>query len=331
MKPSDWIIDKAFVSKRLHAEMLAGEIQRWDGVDRIPPAPIRGCALLTPLCRSQNLTPRRRAFPPDSRTARSADAFGGRVNLQDSVQDCLCIEYAHLPGEVSPYDHAPDRQIPVRQRTTHSDPRLPDHAPLSAKVLVLNRGFMALRVVSARRAFCMLAREVAEVIDVQDGQYLNFDFASWAEIGVLRELFPRDEYEWIRTVNLDIPVPRIVRLLGYDRLPRHEVKLNRRNLFARDRNVCQYCGKHFSSAELSIDHVVPRIMGGVDSWTNLVCACISCNARKGGRTPELAHMKLIRKPARPRRNPLIALRLGEQRYRSWRAFLDDAYWSVELK
>ncbi len=202
---------------------------------------------------------------------------------------------------------------------------------LSAKVLVLNRGYMAVRVVTARRAFCLLAREVAEVIDVQDGQYLNFDFESWTEITELRELFPREDYDWVRTVSLEIAVPRIIRLLGYDRLPRQEVKLNRRNLFARDRNVCQYCGKHFGTAELSIDHVKPRIRGGEDSWTNLVCACIRCNARKGGRTPEQAGMKLIRRPARPRRNPLLTLRLNDRRYSSWRTFLDDAYWSVELK
>ena len=62
----------------------------------------------------------------------------------------------------------------------------------------------------------------------------------------------------------------------------------------------------------------------------LVCACIRCNARKGGRTPEQAHMKLTRKPVMPKRNPLIAVRMGQDRYASWRAFLDHAYWSVEL-
>ncbi|MEC9372302.1 MAG: HNH endonuclease, partial [Planctomycetota bacterium] len=71
--------------------------------------------------------------------------------------------------------------------------------------------------------------------------------------------------------------------------------------------------------------------GGGDTWQNLVCACVKCHARKGGRTPEQAAMKLIRKPARPRRNPLISLRLGQEKYASWKAFLDDAYWSVELK
>ncbi len=214
---------------------------------------------------------------------------------------------------------------------------------LSAKVLVLNKGYMAMRVVSAKRAFCMLARNMAEVIhvDTRDtlpgngaelcGQFLNYDFESWTELSALRDEFEGLNYDWVRTVRMEIAVPRIIRLLGYDRLPEQSVKLNRRNLFARDRSQCQYCGKHFPTADLSIDHVKPRAAGGGDSWENLVCACIRCNAKKGGRTPEQAAMKLIRRPEKPKRNPLIALRLGNAKYRSWKAFLDHAYWDVELR
>jgi 5-methylcytosine-specific restriction endonuclease McrA len=206
---------------------------------------------------------------------------------------------------------------------------------LGAKVLVLNRLYVAVRVVSARRAFGLIFRDIAEIIHVEsaNGQdsYANYDFETWAELAAVRDRFDRDRHDWVRTPNLDIPVPRIIRLLGYDRLPEQTVKLNRRNLFARDRNQCQYCGKHFPTADLSIDHVKPRTLGGGESWENLVCACIRCNARKGGRTPEQASMKLIRKPERPKRNPLISLRLGNEKYSSWKTFLDNAYWSVELR
>ena len=82
---------------------------------------------------------------------------------------------------------------------------------------------------------------------------------------------------------------------------------------------------------LKLDHVKPRTQGGGDTWENLVCACIKCNAKKGGRTPDEARMKLIKKPERPKRNPLIALRLGHEKYASWKTFLDNAYWSVELR
>ena len=202
---------------------------------------------------------------------------------------------------------------------------------LDARVLVLNKLYVAVRVISARRAFAMLCRGMAEIIHVEDGQYLNYDFATWTEMSALRAELERDEHDWVRTVRYELAVPRIIRLLGYDRLPAQRVKLNRRNLFARDRNQCQYCGQHFPTSELTLDHVVPRTQGGGDTWENLVCACVPCNARKGGRTPDQARVKLIRKPVKPRRNPLISVKLRSDKYRSWKAFLDEAYWSVELR
>lgn len=202
---------------------------------------------------------------------------------------------------------------------------------LDSKVLVLNKLYMAIRVVSAKRAFILLAKELAEVIHVDDGKYVNYNFGSWQDVAAYQQEFEKERHDWVRTVRMQIAVPRIIRLLGYDRLPAQTVKLNRRNLFARDRNQCQYCGRHFPTADLSIDHVTPRAQGGGDTWENLVCACLWCNAKKGGRTPAQATMKLVREPKRPKRNPLITLRLGSEKYQSWKAFLDEAYWSVELR
>ena len=202
---------------------------------------------------------------------------------------------------------------------------------LQEKVLVLNRLYTAVRVINARRAFVMLFKQAAEVISVEDGQYVNYDFETWTEIAEVQRQFEPDAHAWIRTPRLHIAVPKIIRLFGYDRLPRQEVKLNRRNLYARDANCCQYCGRNFSTKELTVDHVTPRVLGGQHSWLNLVCACVQCNARKGGRTPRQARMSLIRKPIKPRRNPVITMRLGDARYRSWKAFLNDAYWTVELR
>ncbi len=202
---------------------------------------------------------------------------------------------------------------------------------LDEKVLVLNRLYTAIRVISARRAFVMLCKQIAEVISVENGQYITYDFESWTEIADLQRQFEPHAHTWIRTPRFEIAVPKIIRLLGYDRLPRQEVKLNRRNLYARDGSRCQYCGRQFPTKELTVDHVVPRVLGGVHSWTNLVCACVACNARKGGRTPDQASMRLIRKPYRPKRNPVISIRLGDARYRSWKTFLDEAYWTVELR
>jgi len=202
---------------------------------------------------------------------------------------------------------------------------------LDEKVLVLNRMYTAVRVVSARRAFVLLCKQAAEVIAVEDGQYRNYDMATWTEIADLQRQFEPDNHVWVRTARIHLAVPKIIRLLGYDRLPRRAVKLNRRNLYARDANRCQYCGKHFGTRELTIDHVVPRVQGGAHTWENLVCACVKCNARKGGRTPDQANMRLTRPPVRPKRNPAVTLRLGKDTYDTWKAFLNEAYWTVELR
>ena len=202
---------------------------------------------------------------------------------------------------------------------------------LDSSVLVLNKHYAAVRVISARRAFCMLFKEIAEIVSVEDSRYLTYDFDSWRELSELRAKYEREDHEWVRCVRFELAVPRIVRLLVYDRLPRTAVKFTRRNIYARDRNRCQYCGRRFPTSELSLDHIVPRSMGGLSDWTNVVCCCTTCNVRKGGRVPKQAHMKLIREPVKPKRSPVITLRLGSRKYSSWRQFLDAAYWNVELR
>ena len=204
---------------------------------------------------------------------------------------------------------------------------------LQSSVLVLNRYFMAVHVISAKRAFSLLCKRVAEVVHVMDDRYDSFNFESWRDISQYRELFPGDDgdHHWVHTVSFEIRVPEVIRLVSYDRMPRQRVKLNRRNIFARDNNRCQYCGRRFPTSELSLDHVTPRSRNGQASWANLVCACTGCNKRKGGRTPREARMRLIRPPVQPRRSPLIRMKLQSGRYMSWKAFLDNAYWSVELK
>jgi 5-methylcytosine-specific restriction endonuclease McrA len=201
---------------------------------------------------------------------------------------------------------------------------------LDASVLVLNRLYMAVHVISVRRAFCLLCKELAEVVTYEDGYYQSFDFHSWREVSEARSQFKGPDDDYVRAVSFEIQVPRIIRLLGYDRLPRQRVKFNRRNIFARDGNRCQYCGKRFPTSELSLDHVVPRSRNGGASWENIVCACLACNVRKGGRTPREANMALIREPIEPKTSPSLAIKLTHRKYHSWKTFLDHAYWSVEL-
>ncbi len=202
---------------------------------------------------------------------------------------------------------------------------------LDASVLVLNKLYLPIQIVSARRAFALLCRAVAEVVTFEDDRFETHDFESWCELSALRSQFPDDDHDYVRTVSLEIRVPKIVRLLFYDRLPQRAVKFNRRNIYARDENRCQYCGRKFPTSELSLDHVVPRSRGGRSTWENLVCCCVECNAKKGGRLPEEAGLRLIRKPFKPKRPPLIRMTIRDKKYRSWRHFVDEAYWSVELK
>jgi 5-methylcytosine-specific restriction endonuclease McrA len=207
---------------------------------------------------------------------------------------------------------------------------------LSANVLVLNKFYQAIRVINVKRAFALLCKELAEVVHIESDaagktQWQNLNFDDWRELSQLKLEFEPEGYEWIHTVRFQVAVPRIIRLLGYDKLPRQDVKFNRRNIYARDGSRCQYCGKKMPTTELSLDHVIPRSQGGRSSWENIVCCCIKCNVKKGGRTPVQAHMHLITKPIKPKRSPVINIRLADAKYSSWKQFLDNAYWTVELK
>jgi len=205
---------------------------------------------------------------------------------------------------------------------------------LESSVLVLNKFYAAVHVVNAKRAFAMLCKESAEVVSIDDGQYNSYDFTSWVDVSAFKaecELPDEDRYESIKTFSLEIRVPKIIRLVVYDKLPKATIKFNRKNIFARDKNKCQYCGKKVPTSELSLDHVIPRTQGGISSWKNIVCACTNCNKRKGGRRPEEAGMRLICKPVKPNHCPLIQLKLGSNKYNSWKQFLNNAYWDVPLE
>jgi 5-methylcytosine-specific restriction endonuclease McrA len=204
---------------------------------------------------------------------------------------------------------------------------------LDSSVLVLNKFFITMNVVSVRRALTLLYKNSAEIVTIDEDKFASYNLNTWKDVSSLKASMglPEEDHDWIRTVSLEIPVPRIIRLLFYDKVPRWGIKFNRRNIFARDENRCQYCGHRFPTSELSLDHVVPRSLGGRTTWTNVVCACTECNKRKGGRTPEGASLKLIRRPFVPKHSPLLTLKLNSGKYSSWKQFLDHAYWSVPLK
>jgi hypothetical protein len=201
---------------------------------------------------------------------------------------------------------------------------------LNERVLVLNRGYAAIRIISVRQAFILLFRQVAEVISAVNGRYETFDIGSWLEVAELQRLYEEQDHDWVRCASGDIAAPRIIRIHSSNRQPDYHVKLNRRNLFSRDGNRCQFCGNRFPTADLSIDHVLPQSRGGAHTWENLVCACIACNSRKGNRLPREAGMSLVRRPVQPRTSPDRAIRVRRRQYEAWKVFLNEAYWTVEL-
>jgi len=193
---------------------------------------------------------------------------------------------------------------------------------LEQPALVLNQNFVPIHLTTARHALVLLYQEVARAVNPVDGSLHRFQ--TWADLRV-----PEGEPA-IRSVSLRLPIPEVVVLERYSQVPRRSVPFNRKNLYARDRNRCQYCGRHLESRELTIDHVLPRVRGGISSWTNCVLACISCNRRKAHRSPEEAGMRLLRWPSRPRWTPKH-LFTNMPRRASWEKVIGHAYWNVDLE
>ena len=124
---------------------------------------------------------------------------------------------------------------------------------------------------------------------------------------------------FIKGINCEYPKPSIIRLSYMVHRPRPHLKLTRDEVFRRDNYTCQYCGN--PGRQLTLDHVVPRHMGGEKSWENVVTACPTCNHRKGGRTLDDASMRLLHQPYEP---PSSAYYLNQKYlsdYHEWEPFL----------
>ncbi len=142
---------------------------------------------------------------------------------------------------------------------------------LSKFVLVLNQNYEPLSVCNVKRAIILVYLGKAEIIE-QDSVRLKA--AAWS-----------------------IHMPLVVRLFLYVSVPHKKVILSRKNIIKRDNHQCQYCGSRLGP--MTVDHIVPKKMGGTESWENLVCACVTCNNKKGNRTPEQAGIRLMRIPSKP--------------------------------
>lgn len=143
---------------------------------------------------------------------------------------------------------------------------------IDSPVLVLNQSYEPLNLCRIRRAIVLVFHGKAEVLENSRGE--------------------------LHSVTQVFQIPSVIRLVYMVKRPRHQRKLSRLEVFSRDQYTCQYCGRQ--TKELTLDHVIPRRRGGQHSWDNVVSACIPCNRRKGGRTPDEARMRLLRQPRPPR-------------------------------
>lgn len=141
------------------------------------------------------------------------------------------------------------------------------------KVLVLNNSFEPLHVCTARRAIILLYTGKAERIE--------------------------DSPHFIHSPSIVFVIPAVIRLHRYVRRPViPTVSFNKKNILKRDAYTCQYCGRN-GGERMTIDHVIPRSLGGRTVWENVVSACRACNLKKGSKPLHEASMSLLRKPAKP--------------------------------
>jgi len=198
---------------------------------------------------------------------------------------------------------------------------------LNNGVLVLNRLWQAVNVCTVKRAVGLLYQGQAQVVFEDGGRLITYTFRDWRDFSLETD---EDGIEYLHTISYRLLVPKIILLQHYDKLPIKDVKFTRHNIFERDRNTCQYCGKAFDRRELNLDHVIPKDQGGHTTWTNIVCSCKACNTKKGSRTPRQAGIHLIRKPKKPSWHPFLTMSIPGPPDATWRRFIDLAYWNVEL-
>ncbi|MBB6429904.1 HNH endonuclease [Algisphaera agarilytica] len=199
-------------------------------------------------------------------------------------------------------------------------------AALQSDMLVLNKHWRALRIITAAEALADLFVGRVEAVDTD---YQSYDFASWHELSEYASEFEPEDQHFVQTVTSAVLVPVVVRLLHFDRVTRPTLRLSRRNVYLRDDYTCQYTGKRLPSSELNLDHIVPTSRGGKTTWENLVCCSVGVNSLKGDKTPEEAGLKLIRLPRRPDATELL-FKSRRERHDSWKHFVDAAYWNTEL-
>lgn len=145
-----------------------------------------------------------------------------------------------------------------------------------------------------------------------------------------------EEYEdkELRSCTFSIKMPSVVKFIRSVKRRKKVVKFSRENVYSRDKGRCQYCSRRVARPESTYDHIVPRSQGGKTTWENIVISCISCNQKKGGRTPQQANMKLLSRPVKPKKLPDIRITVTWKKGDplTWKNWLQSyQYWNTELE
>ncbi len=200
---------------------------------------------------------------------------------------------------------------------------------LNSKTLVLNKSWNAIGTTTAKDAISKVYAGYARILDKNYMLYTFEDWLdNWSDVSAFLEIA---EEKIIHGGTIDLVIPEIIVLTGHSKYRFHKgfANLNRRNLYVRDNDTCQYCSKKLKRNELNIDHVLPKSRGGGTSWENLVISCIHCNAKKDNMTPKEAGMHLLRKPYRPHWSEIIVQSYGEAKPPdSWKTFISEVYWKT---
>lgn len=198
---------------------------------------------------------------------------------------------------------------------------------MGSDVLVLNRNFYAVQITSWQRALTLVYIGHASVVDQE---YRTYSFEDWQEMSQAIESHPAG---FINTPNFKVAIPEVIALTLYDKLPTMEVRFTRRNIYEHYKYRCCYCGNKFVSADLNLEHVLPRSKGGKTCWENVVTSCIACNVKKADKLPHEAGMKLLVNPTKPkwRGNLSLVFQSPIKMRTSWQRFIDNVYWNQELE
>lgn len=211
---------------------------------------------------------------------------------------------------------------------------------MNNKVLVLNKHWMPINVTSVFDAVCKVFQGQALFVDPET--YATYTFESWIFDWDDAVSFSHLSEEMIiRCQRFGLKLPEVIVCSGYDGTGftsrSQKPKFSRRNVFARDKDSCQYCGKKCKKEDLNLEHIIPKSRGGGMTWKNIVLSCIPCNDLKRNRTPAEAGMRLIREPFVPRAEDVckpyterLRKKIGMDVPKTWEMFLGKIYWNSEL-